>query len=161
MLKPAGSEIPAQPQSPASASMAVNRALSLAIGLACASAMRSPWSGIGRVAGRRRAELDRCTLRQEWFAARVRRTEWPIRSSRLRRRFVLLLRLPRLIKLGHRQRTGIVPARVTHQRVDPLVHRRMGIEQILEPLARIVDAHLHHARGRPFELAAILDLTQR
>ena len=45
---------------------------------------------------------------------------------------------------------GIVPAREAHQRVDARVDRRMGREQVLEALARIVDAHLHHGGGRAF-----------
>ena len=48
-----------------------------------------------------------------------------------------------------------------HDRRDPVVDRRMGREQVGEAGARIVDAHLHHRRGRAFELAAAFDLAQR
>jgi hypothetical protein len=54
-----------------------------------------------------------------------------------------------------------VPAGELHQRRHPRIDRRVGVEDVGESLARIVDAHLHHRGGRARKLAAALDLAQR
>ena len=60
-----------------------------------------------------------------------------------------------------RERAGIVAAGELDQRRDPALDRRMGVEQLAEALARIVDAHFHHRGGRARQFAAAFDLAQR
>jgi threonine dehydrogenase-like Zn-dependent dehydrogenase len=57
-----------------------------------------------------------------------------------------------------RERARIVAAGVAHQSLDPLLDRRMRVEQVGEIAARIVDAHFHHGGIGALEVAAAFDL---
>ena len=72
-----------------------------------------------------------------------------------------LIRRPApLPRRGRIERARIAAAGEFHQRFGAAVDRRMRRENIGKSLARIVDAHFHHRRGRARQFAAALDLAQ-
>src|SRR3569623_918480 len=104
---------------------------------------------------------------QEWFARLRLRAPWAWRAG-LRRplgapralraaAFDLPLRLRRVEGEG----AGIVAAGKLPPRCAARLDRWMGVEDIGESDARIVDAHLHHRRVGARQFAAAFDLAQR
>src|SRR5689334_7960389 len=94
---------------------------------------RAPRAGAARF-----AELDRRPLRQERLLLPA---PWAARR-RLGRHAGLLGES--LLRRRQRDRPRVVAARIAYQGIDALLDRRMGIEQVGEVRAGIVDAHFHH-----------------
>src|SRR5262245_8156548 len=126
--------------------------------------VRSPRAGAA-VLRRGAAELDRRLRRQERLGAALRL----VAARRLRRiaprsgggGLIGLLPLFARVRFaggGQGERPGVMAARELHQRRHPLIDRRMGVEDVGGPYARIVDASFPAGGGRSRELAGTIDL---